>query len=81
MMGDYSIETCNEMSEILDHIPRELFDKLPKEIVNYFYQNASNDNGFKYNVALPILEQGVSDDTRNIIVFLSRVFWKEELHK
>ena len=80
MVDDYSAEVCNEIAEILDHIPKTLYDKLPDEIINYFYQNADNrEKSFEYNVALPILEQPISPETKSVILFLSRIFWKEEL--
>lgn len=80
MTDDYSAEVCNEIAVILDHIPKTLYDKLPNEIINYFYQNADiGEKSFEYNVALPILEQPISPETKSIILFLSRIFWKEEL--
>ena len=52
MGNSYSTDTCSEIIEILDHIPRVLYDKLPSSIINYFYQNADVRNKqFEYNVA------------------------------
>lgn len=80
MVNDYSTEVCNEIVEFLDHIPKTLYDKLPNEIINYFYQNAGSEKkSFEYNVALPISEQPISPETKDIILFLLRIFWKKEL--
>lgn len=82
MGNDYSIEVCNEVAEILDHIPKVLYDKIPSEIINYFYQNADNNvRNFEYNIALPVLEQSINQETRGILLFLSRIYWKEEIDK
>ena len=80
MENDYSITTCNEIAEILDHIPKNLYDKLPREIINYFYQNSDeNLQKFKYNVALPILNQNISQESKEIVLFLFRIFWQDEI--
>ena len=79
MKNNYPTNVCNEVVEILEHIPKTLYDELPKEIVNYFYQNSDGNKTFRYNVSLPILEQNFSQQTKEIILFLTRVFWKNKI--
>ena len=77
MEKDYSTDTCNEVVEILSHIPKGLYDKLPKDIINYFYQNSDESiRHFKYNVASPISSQNINQETRGIIKFFFAVFWR-----
>lgn len=76
MKDNYSTNVCNEVVEILEHIPKNLYDKIPKDTVNYFYQNADGNKTFRYNVSLPILEQNFSQQTKEIILSLADVFWE-----
>lgn len=76
-MNNYSAKACTEIAEILDHIPKKLYERLPKEIINYFYQNrADKCEIFEYNVALPIWEQNISEETREILKFIEIIFWR-----
>lgn len=77
---DYSAEVCDEVVEILDHIPKSDYDKLPREIINYFYQhcNSTDEISFKYNMALPISKQNIHQETNNILTFLILVFWQQD---
>ncbi len=76
---DFSTKTINELAEIFDHIPKELYDKLPAGIINYVYQNSdlkNDDKSFVYNIALPITEQEIEQDTKDYIKMLARNYWK-----
>jgi hypothetical protein len=77
---DYSAEVCDEVVEILDHIPKSDYDKLPREIINYFYRNcnSTDEKSFKYNMALPISKQNIHQETKDILTFLILVFWQQE---
>ena len=79
-LKDYSPKVCGEVLEVLEHIPKQYYDKLPREVIDYFNQNAEDldKRNFVYNIALPIERQGISSECMEIIRFLAKVFWLNE---
>ncbi len=77
---DYSAKVCDEVVEFLEHIPKPDYDKLPRQIINYFYQHCSptSEKSFTYNLALPVSQQSFHQETKDILTFLIRVFWEYE---
>jgi hypothetical protein len=77
---EYSERVCDEVVGFLEQIPRSEYDKLPRQIINYFYQNCSptSENGFVYNTALPVSKQNLHQETKDVLTFLIRVFLEYE---
>ena len=77
---DYSEKVCDEVIEFLEHIPKPDYDKLPRQIINYFYQhcNPTSEKSFTYNIALPVSQQNLHQETKDVLTFLIRVFLEYE---
>ena len=75
-MGDegYSI-ACAEVVRILDHIPYKDYKKIPKDVILYYEENASDDCDFEYDVHCSLDEQNVSKTAKTIIAVLYRDYW------
>ncbi len=80
--AEYKI-AYSEVLEILKHISKEEYNKIPQNMIKTFKVNASTENDFKYNPNKTLQEQNVSETTRTIIAILFRDYWasKEQREK
>lgn len=73
-----SIEYKNayrEVLEILKYISKEEFNKIPKEVIRSFEENANNNYNFPYTPNKTLDEQSVSKTAKYIIAILFRDYW------
>ena len=73
-----NIEYANaykEVVEILRYIPREDYNKIPKNKITLFEKNANENYNFKYNPNISLNEQNVSKRAKAIIAILFRDYW------
>ena len=75
--NQYGIAYC-EVLEILKHISKEDYEKLPQEKLDVFEANASKDYEFKYDFQKTLNEQNVSKEAKAIIALLFRDYWATE---
>lgn len=76
-----NIEYANaysEINEILKYVPEEDYNKIPKNKINLFKDNANKNYQFKYNSNLTLDEQNVSKRAKAIIAILFRDYWATE---
>ncbi len=71
---EYAI-AYSEVLEILQHISKEDYNKIPSEKIKMFKENSSKNYNFKYNSNLTLNEQNVSKRARAIIAILFRDYW------
>ena len=71
---EYAI-AYSEVLEILQHISKEDYNKIPNEKIKLFKENSSKNYSFKYNSNLTLAEQNVSKRARAIIAILFRDYW------
>ena len=64
--AEYKI-AYSEVLEILKHISKEEYNKIPKEMIQMFKTNATNESHFAYNSNKTLQEQNVSETARTII--------------
>ena len=64
-----------EVLEILKNISQEDYNKVPKEKINLFEQNANKEYIFDYDSNKTLEEQNVSKTARAIIAILFRDYW------
>lgn len=67
-----------EVLEILHYVSKEDVNKIPKEMLQTFEQNANIDYEFKYNPNETLEKQKVSEKARYIIAILFRDYWATE---
>lgn len=64
-----------EVLETLKNISQEDYNKVPKEKINLFEQNANKEYIFDYDSTKTLEEQNVSKIARAIIAILFRDYW------
>ena len=57
---NYSAETCDQLIEVLKYIPRDMYKKIPREVIAGLYRGCNSETSFIYNQALPLKKQGLS---------------------
>ena len=71
----------NEVIEILNHIPKDDFKKIPEDLINMFKFNMDMEYEFKYDTKKTLNEQNVSKEAKTIIARLFRDYWATEKQK
>lgn len=71
----------SEVLEILKHISKEDYEKIPLEIIEIMEDNSKEDYNFSYNPKLTLENQNVSDEARTIIAILFRDYWSTNEQK
>lgn len=71
----------SEVLEILKHISKDEFNKIPSAMIEMFKTNSSSENSFRYNPEESLQEQKVSETARTIIAILFRDYWATEEQK
>ena len=71
----------NEVLEILKYIPKEDYNKIPREKMDLFKEYASKDYVFKYNPSKTLEEQNVSKIAKGIIAILFRDYWATQIQR
>ena len=77
---EYSI-AYKEVIEILKYIPKEDYDKIPKEKIKLFELKANKNHHFVYNSNLTLDEQNVSKRGKAIIAILFRDYWATDMQR
>ena len=68
----------SEVLEILDHVPKEEYDKIDKKELEFYERNKKEDYNFIYDVDKTLDEQGVSKIAKVIIARIYRDFWASD---
>ena len=79
-----NIEYANaykEVVEILRYIPREDYNKIPKNKITLFEKNANENYNFKYNPNISLNEQNVSKRAKAVIAILFRDYWATDTQR
>lgn len=77
-MINYSPEVCDELLQVIKYIKPEDRDKIPKNILNYLYQNCNSESSFIYNQAKPLSEQNLSSATKEALRDFLERYWHDE---
>lgn len=73
-----NIEYANAYSEVLEiikHIPKEDYDKIPTSKIKLFQTKANPNHKLEYNPELTLEQQQVSKRAKAIIAILFRDYW------
>lgn len=79
-----SFEYANAYSEVLEIlrcIPKEDYDKIPKEKISLFETNSNKEYDFTYDMNKTLDEQNVSKKAKTIIAILFRDYWATDTQK
>ena len=80
MNNAYAI-AYTELLELLKYLPKDEFDKIPKEKIEFYENNKDTDYKFVYDPSKSLQEQNVSKKTNGIIVMLFRDYFATESQK
>ena len=79
-----SLEYANAYSEVLEilkHVSKEDYDKIPQDKINLFETNANEDYDFAYDINKTLDEQNVSKKAKTIIAILFRDYWATDAQR
>ena len=79
-----SFEYANAYSEVLEilrYIPKEDYNKIPKEKIDLFEKNANLNYDFSYDINKTLDEQNVSKKAKTIIAILFRDYWATDAQR
>lgn len=65
----------SEVIEILNHIPKSDYNKIPNNIIEVFTRNNNKEYEFNYDASKTLNEQNVSKIAKTIIAILFRDYW------
>ncbi len=81
-MGNIVYENAySEVLEILKYIPKEDYDKIPKNKIDLFNAMANKNYKFQYNPLLTLDKQNVSKRAKAIIAILFKDYWATDKQK
>ena len=64
-----------EVIEVLKHVSKEDYDKIPQDKINLFKKCANENYNFTYDINKTLDEQNVSKKAKTIIAILYRDYW------
>lgn len=77
---EYAI-AYKEVLEILKHIPKDEYDKIPDEKIKLFEEMQDKNYEFQYNPSKTLNEQKVSKRAKAIIYILFRDYWATDIQR
>ena len=84
MNGNVSVEYANaysEVLEVLNHMSKDEYDKIPKEMIDMFQANRNNKYQFRYDLKKEFEEQDISKRAKLILAILFRDYWATPYQK
>lgn len=81
MTNDKYAKAYTEVLEIIKYLPKNEYDKIEKEKINFFEANKDNSYIFSINPNIPLEEQNISIEANNIIIVLFRDYFATENQK
>ena len=70
-----------EVLEILNHLPQEDYNKIPKEKIEYYEKNKDRNYFFKFDEYFPIEEQRISKKAKAIIISLFKNYFATQIQQ
>lgn len=80
-MGNNYEKAYTEILEILKYIPKEEYERIPKEKILFFEENCDKDYEFKFDINKSLDEQEFLRETNAIIVVLFRDYFATDIQK
>ena len=77
---EYSI-ACTEVLEVLNYIPKNDYDKIPRDVINVLEKNKKDDVVFLYNPWISLNEQKMSEKGRLMIASFYKNYWATDEQK
>lgn len=71
--SDYN-KAYSEVLEIISVLPKSEYNKIPVKYIEYLEENADKSKNFKYNIGLSFDKQNVSDEAKDVLSVIYRLF-------
>lgn len=71
MENDYK-KALSEVVEILNHSEKEIIDKIPKKIMDYFYENRDKEYNVNIDFNNPKWEDYIKEDSKALLALIYR---------
>ena len=84
MNSNVNIEYANaysEVLEVLNHMSKEDYNKIPKDMLEMFQTNCNNEYQFRYDLNKEFEEQEISKRAKLILSILFRDYWATPYQK
>lgn len=75
MVDTQYMKSCTEVLEILKHISKADYNKIPSEIIEALEEDKDSQYNFSYDVNKTLDEQNVSKQAKTIIGIFFRDYW------
>ena len=80
MMSNYP-KAYKEVLEIIKYLPKEEYERIPKEKIEFFEQNCDKEYNFIFDISKTLEEQEFLRETNAIIVTLFRDYFATDTQK
>lgn len=70
-----------EVLEILSHLPKDEYCKIPKEKIEFYKENMDKDYSYNINPMLELSKQYISEEANAILISLFRDYFANEKQK
>lgn len=80
MINNYS-KAYKEVLEIIKYLPKEEYERIPKEKIEFFEQNCDKEYNFIFDISKTLEEQEFLRETNAIIVTLFRDYFATDTQK
>ena len=80
-MTDTYAKAYTEVLEILSHLSKEDFIKIPIEKIKFYKDNMDEEYNYKINPKIDLSEQNISKETNAILISLFRDYFATEKQK
>ena len=77
---DYS-KGYAEVLEIINAMPKRDYNRIPSKYIEYLEENADRSVNFQYNIAVPFDKQEISDEAKDVLAVIYRLFLADEENK
>ena len=74
-MEDNYPKAYKEVIEILNFVPKESVDKIPKTMIDMLKEKMDKNHNFKVDINKRFEEQNILDETKAIFANISRDYW------
>ena len=80
-MNNRYARAYTEICEILKYLPKEEYERIPKEKIEFYEKNKDKDYIFVFDASKTLQEQNISRETNAIIVTIFRDFFATDVQK
>lgn len=81
MLNDKYSKAYTQVLEIIKYFPKEEYNKIPKEKIEFYKNNMDKDYKFTINPKIDLAEQNVSNEAGAVIIKLFRDYFATEKQK